>query len=186
MKTTITGGGKQHTLHHINGKVMQSGKNMETIVSGGGGGGYSYKGTGGSAPVSISSRTVVHDQLFLVDETGKEHAFQLQDFNVAAREGNDLTVIWAIKQGKDSGPYIVVHNKTVGQTFYNDSSLNKVFFYPIWYPLLATLLIFWLGGSVFSSMSFTFLLLIGIWVAWFYMGKTEVKKFKQQTDFNSF
>jgi len=61
---TVQAAGKEAALYHFTGIVAEAGKNMETIVSGGGGGGYSYQGTGGSAPVTITSRTVIHDQFF--------------------------------------------------------------------------------------------------------------------------
>ena len=64
--------------------------------------------TGGSAPTTISSTTVVHDQIFLTDSDGTEYTFQLQDFNVACREGNELTVIWSIKRGAQKGLRIVL------------------------------------------------------------------------------
>ena len=119
--------GKEIQLYNYTGIVAESGKNMETRVSGGGGGGYSYNGTGGSAPVRITSHTVVHDQIFLIGNDGNEKSFQLQDFNVACRRENKLTVIWGIKKGKETGPYIIVRNHTTGETFYNDSAITKLF-----------------------------------------------------------
>ncbi len=126
MKTVKTAG-KEATLYHFTGMVAEAGKNMETIVSGGGGGGYSYQGTGGSAPVTISSRTVIHDQFFLVDKNGNERAFQLQGFNIACRKDNKLTVIWGIKKGERNGPYIIVHNFSTHETFYKDVLIGKLF-----------------------------------------------------------
>lgn len=128
-------GGRHYTVYTTKGIVNESGKNMETRVHGGGGGGYSYQGTGGSAPVSITSTTVVHDQIFLTDATGTEHSFQLQNFNVACREGNSISVVWAIKQGKKTGPYIVVVNHTTRQSYYNEKALKNVFRYNLWYFL---------------------------------------------------
>lgn len=58
---TIKLNGKDYDLQSTTGKVWGSGKNMETRVSGGGGGGYTNRGTGYTAPVSITSKTIVHD-----------------------------------------------------------------------------------------------------------------------------
>ncbi len=114
--------------YHFSGNVEESGKNMETQVYGGGGGGATYQGTGGTAPVSISSRTIVHDQLFLIDPiTNKEKAFQLQGFNLAARKGNLLTVFWGIPYGNQSGSYVAVKNHSTEQTFYDEVELRKLF-----------------------------------------------------------
>jgi len=61
---------------------------METKVSGSGGGGTTFRGTGGNSNVHITSKTVVHDQIFLEGLNCREYSFQLSDFNVACREGN--------------------------------------------------------------------------------------------------
>lgn len=117
----------QFELFSFSGVVEESGKNMETQVSGGGGGGATYQGTGGSAPVTISSRTIIHDQLFLINSEGKEKSFQLQDFHLAARKGNQLTVFWGIKAGDKTGYYIAVKNHSTDQEFYRDDLLNKYY-----------------------------------------------------------
>ena len=130
MTNTITTGNGQYTIYTFTGKVLSSGKNMETKVHGGGGGGATYGGTGGSAPVRITSTTVVHDQIFLQDTGGKERALQLQDFNIACREGNILTALWMIKSGANEGPYVVMHNHTTDQTFYQEQKLRQIFTLP--------------------------------------------------------
>ncbi|MDB5149886.1 MAG: hypothetical protein JWQ57_3906 [Mucilaginibacter sp.] len=132
---TISIHGRQYTVYNASGKVEESGKNMETRVHGGGGGGYSYGGTGGTAPVSISSTTVVHDQIFLTDKNGAEHAFQLQDFDVACRTGNEISVLWAIKKGKPSGKYIAVLNHSTRNDFFHDKALKNMFRFNLWYFL---------------------------------------------------
>lgn len=114
-------------LHNFSGIVEESGKNLETRVSGGGGGGATYQGTGGTAPVTITSKTVIHDQLFLTGKEGKERSFQLQDFNLACRRGNEVTVYWGIKQGKESGQYLAVKNHTTDQVFFDDGQISSMF-----------------------------------------------------------
>ncbi len=119
---TIQVRGKEYTLYSFTGQVVGTSKNLETTVSGGGGGGSG----GSSAPVSISSITTVHDQFFLTDNSGKERAFQLNDFDLACREGHKLTVVWTIKKGEERGPYIAVRNHTTGQTFYGESQITTI------------------------------------------------------------
>lgn len=114
-------------LHSFSGVVEESGKNLETRVSGGGGGGATYQGTGGTAPVTITSKTVIHDQLFLTNKEGKERSFQLQDFNLACRRGNEVTVYWGIKQGKSNGSYLAVKNHTTDQVFFDDGKISSIF-----------------------------------------------------------
>lgn len=126
MNQTIKAGKRNFTIYHFTGKVASASKNMETKVSGGGGGGGSYQGTGYTAPVRITSTTVVHDQLFLVDKEGQETALQLQDFNLACREGNIVTASWAIQVGGDEGPYFAVTNHSTNQQFINDKVIKKI------------------------------------------------------------
>lgn len=123
---TLTLNNKNYELQSTTGKVLSSGKNMETKVSGGGGGGYTNRGSGYTAPVSITSKTTVHDQFFLEDANGKEHAFQLSDFNLACRDGNILTVVAAINIKKDNGPYISVINHSTDKVYFDPIALKQI------------------------------------------------------------
>ena len=127
MKTYTPSHQRSFDLYHFTGITEESGKNLETKVSGGGGGGATYQGTGGTAPVTITSRTVVHDQLFLINKEGKEKSFQLQDFNLAARKGNQLTVFWGIKSGDQTGYYFAVKNHSTEEEYYREDLLKKYF-----------------------------------------------------------
>lgn len=122
----ITLNGKEVNLVPTTGKVLNANKNMETKVSGSGGGGSTFRGTGYNAPVTIKSTTTVHDQFFLEDKEGREHAFQLTDFDLACRDGNTVTVLSAFKQEKKTGHFIVVVNHSTGKTYYNEKSLQKI------------------------------------------------------------
>lgn len=126
MSQTIQLGKRYATIHEFTGKVMSAQKNMETKVHGGGGGGYSYQGTGGTAPVRISSTTVVHDQVFLQSRDGQEIALQLQDFDLAVREGNIVTAMWVIPEGKNEGPYFAIINHTTKARFVKDAKVRDI------------------------------------------------------------
>ncbi len=123
---TIQLNNKNYELQSTTGKVLSSGKNMETKVSGGGGGGYTSRGSGYTAPVSITSKTTVHDQFFLEDANGKEHAFQLSDFNLACRDGNILTVVSAINKKKGRGPYVSVINHSTDNVYFDPIALKGI------------------------------------------------------------
>ncbi|WP_332911175.1 hypothetical protein [Algoriphagus boritolerans] len=118
MKTFNPSSSAAFDLHHFSGIVEESGKKP---------GNPSQRrrrrrgylpGTGGTAPISITSKTVIHDQLFLTNSEGKERSFQLQDFNIACRKGNEVTVFWGIKKGKSKGSYLAVKNHTTEQLFF--------------------------------------------------------------------
>ena len=121
-------GEKTYTLYSTTGTVLDSKKWNETQVSGSGGGGGGRVSTdflGNTSgnirikPVKISSQTVVHDQLFLIDEQGQEHDFQLQNFNLACRKDNKLTVVFASEKGKNKGYDIIVYNHSTRKSFFN-------------------------------------------------------------------
>lgn len=109
--------GKEYGLHSVTGQVVRATKNWETEVRG---------GDGANASVTTSAVTTVHDEFFLTDNSGREHAFQLTDVNVACRETNKLTVVWAIKRGQERGHCIAVRNHTTGQTFYSQGAINDI------------------------------------------------------------
>jgi hypothetical protein len=160
---TIDIHGRHYTIYNATGKVEEAGKNLETRVHGGGGGGFTYGGTGGSAPVSISSTTVVHDQIFLTDKAGVEHSFQLQDFDVAVRKGNEISVIWAVKRGKPTGKYVAVLNNTTGQNYFNQKALKNVFRFNLLYFLAGGFVLGLIFGR--SITAGTFGIVLGL-LAW--------------------
>ena len=108
------------------GSVVGATKQLETKVSGGGGGGSTYRGTGYTAPVQISSTTITHDMIHLADEEGKELALRLENWDLSVRETHLLTAIWLIKKGKKKGPYVAIHNHTLEETDYNEKALAKM------------------------------------------------------------
>lgn len=151
--------GKKYNLNYIKGTVLETDKKIETIVSGSGGGGYNYQGTGHQARVNISSRSVVHDQLFLKDENNQEHVFQLADFNVACRKDNILTVVQIFKEGRNKGDNIAVINHDTNQMHYNNELLlticnPKVNLIP--FLLIAPVLIFTLISFIGNLVELSF------------------------------
>lgn len=137
--------GKVYEHYWVTGKVTGASKHLETRISGGGGGGYSYQGTGFSSAAPISSQTVTHDQVFLADGSGREHALKLQNWDLATREGHELTAVWVVRKGKSSGPYLAIRNHTTDDTQYNDAELAKLN-RPTW-ALLSLVTPFVLGGT---------------------------------------
>lgn len=189
MKTFQPSHQSAFSLYSFTGITEESGKNMETQVYGGGGGGGTYQGTGGTAPVSISSRTVVHDQLFLVSPEGKERAFQLQDFNLAARKGNQLTVFWGIPSGKNSGPYVAVKNHSTDQTFYHDKEVSSLFIKGWLQAVLLTIGVILLLTGVLGGAGIIYTALGGaalflVWKRW-NTAKKEIADFKEGISFFS-
>lgn len=166
-----TAGGKQFTLYSITGIVEDSQKSSTMQVSGGGGGSY---GNGHSAPVHITSKTTIHDQLFVKDAAGVEHAFQLSDFNIAARTGNSVTVLWAVKAGKDSGEYIAVLNQTTQQNFFDSGVITKM--HRDRKNIFIAFAIF-LGIFIFNKLWYIFIIAL---IGFIIFKKREIKKLVQE------
>jgi len=145
MPQEIVINGKPYEHYWITGKVAGASKHLETRISGGGGGGYSHQGTGFSSTAPITSQTVTHDQIFLADGTGKEHTLKLQNWDLATREGHELTAVWLIKKGKSTGPYVAIRNHTTDDLQYNDTELAKLH-RPTW-ALLSLVTPFVLGST---------------------------------------
>ena len=118
--------GNEFTFQSTTGKVLSTNKNLETKVSGHGGGGGSFRGTGFTNSVKIKSTTTIHDQLFIEDADGSEHSYQLQDFDISCREGNQITILAAFKDNAKSGRNFAVINHTTKKTFFSEHNLQKI------------------------------------------------------------
>jgi len=160
--------GKEYTLYHTTGKVLTSSKNLATTVSATG---------GGNSQINVRSTTTVHDQIFLMDDTGKEHSFQLQDFDVACREGNEVTVVWAVQKGKKSGDYIAATNHTTNQNFFNIGALRRMY-RPSWLiPIILTVVFLYMASGT------SILLAFATWIVFIVYTINKANTFKKE--FNS-
>lgn len=116
-------------LYSTTGIVASTNTRSETEITGSGGGGVPnvHPGSSQSSPVhfNIESSTTRYQELFLIDEENKEHAYNFEDFMVPCREGNLLTVIWGIKQGKDRGPYFAAYNHDTQEISYDNDILGQ-------------------------------------------------------------
>ena len=107
-------GSRTLEIHCFSGEVKKSQKWTTTQISGGGGSGYSHNGAGYSASMPVTSRTTTHDQIFVLAPSGEEQAVELSDVHLAAREGQWLTLIAAIRSGRKEGPYVAIMNHNTG------------------------------------------------------------------------
>jgi hypothetical protein len=121
----LEAGGKLFNILWTTGTVVAQTKLATTSVHGSGGG---SSGSGYSAPVSISSSTTIHNDIFIKDENGKEHSFQLSDFDIACHEGSKVSVVWGILDGKQTGSYVLVMNHdTANNYFASDKVIDALY-----------------------------------------------------------
>lgn len=69
----------------------------------------------------------LHDELMLRDREGREHLLQLDELQVAARRGDEITVVWTTSRDAERGPFIVVRNHTSADTYYDEEALLRLY-----------------------------------------------------------
>lgn len=137
MQSVTTVLGASYNIWTFTGKVVGANKNLETQVGGGG----SYQ-QGYSSPVT--STTYTHDNIFVQDSSGEEKALQLVDWDIACRDGHDVTVVALTKEGH--GPYVCFHNRTTGMTYWCPEKLwNSINDAPVWMYVVGVFLLPCLG-----------------------------------------
>jgi hypothetical protein len=166
---SVVADGIRCQIYYFTGKVLSSQKQKETRVSS-----QNY-GTGNQAQVHVSSTTVDHHEFFMVDSAGKERSFKTVNFDFPCREGNTLTVVWAIAEGKNEGPFLEVYNHSTGER--NVNSVGQI---ASWFAKKASLV--WglaLGGFVVFLFIFwvlSFVALIGVPLYFNYRAKKAAKE----------
>jgi hypothetical protein len=103
--------GRRCQLYYFTGKVLSSKKQKETQISSG----SQYNAGTGQTVATVSSRTVDHHEFFLADAAGAERAFKTVNFDFPCREGQTMSVMWTIAEGKNEGPFLAVRNHNTGE-----------------------------------------------------------------------
>lgn len=171
----------------VTGTVLEASKNMETKVSGSGGGGGSFGGTGATRPVRITSKTTVHDQIFLKDVNGMEHSYQLTDFHLACREGNEISVIEAKKGNSQKGYPVGVANHSTNKIYTSASSLKKVGSPNVFLYVLAYIIILFFMPKSSGDWSITALFIFGAFIlCYFIVSFIQVRRIKNEILNNNF
>lgn len=99
----------------MTGRVVGEKKWSETRISSSGGGGYINQGSGFISAPQVSTRVSTRHEFWLQAPDGEERCVELNDSNTAVREGQILTAVWGARVGKESGPYLFVHNHTAAK-----------------------------------------------------------------------
>jgi hypothetical protein len=166
---SVVADGIRCQIYYFTGKVLSSNKQKETRVH------SQTVGAGNTAQTHVGSTTVDHHEFFMVDASGKERSFKTVNFDFPCREGNTLTVVWAIAEGKNEGPFLEVHNHNTGERHVN--SVNQI---ASWFAKSAKVV--WglaLGGFVVFLFIFwvlSFVALIGVPLYFNFRAKKAAKE----------
>jgi len=112
--------GRRCQLYYFTGKVMSTQKQKETQIRSS----TQYQSFNNQSVTSVSSNTVDHHEFFLADNGGKERSFKTVNFDFPCREGQTLSVMWTIEEGKNEGPFLAVRNHNTGER--HDASQSSV------------------------------------------------------------
>lgn len=104
---------------------------------------------------ALKTQMMVSDQFFVAHQNG-ETPFRLVDFNFPLRDGHRFSAVWAIRKGRERGPFIMFRNHTTNQRIVVDKVLRGMLRPRIW-PLLALLVAVWAIGlqSLLALMNFS-------------------------------
>jgi len=116
MAITLTNG-KTLNFYTLTGRVISANKNLESRVHH-----SSQVSSNGSihqgyAPpmhhtVSVNSQTIEHQEIFIEDEQGQQHAIKIHNWGVSCVEGNVLTFVTGEAVGRGESPYLHIANHT--------------------------------------------------------------------------
>lgn len=173
---------KSYEICQFYGEVVDTSKQRETQIHGAGGGGASYQGTGGTAPINISSTTVVHDQFFIVNEEGKELDVNLSNWNVSLRAGHKVQMLWVIPSNAKEGPFVRLNNLSLGKAQHNDDALKRVAKSHYIMLLWLSFLIAGIAGYMSSSIGFTLIIVFVAYIVYRYKSNDVFKQLDAAVD----
>lgn len=181
MSISLTNG-KRLDFYTLTGRVMSANKNYEsrmqanTTVSSRGGTIHGSNGyvSGYIAPshhnVSVNSETIEHQEIFLEDEHGQQHAIQIRNWGVSCAPGHEMTFVWAVVLGQSSGPYLHITNHTTRQEYRSEQSIINLVQtknYQLWNPFLLSMVvvpgIVWFNYGMWVGL----LSMVVYWGVWF-------------------
>lgn len=117
------------------GEVIEINRSNQTHLYASGGGAYASSSGGHASasvsPISVSSTNSVHDDVYILTDTGEEIFFQLVNWEAAGiRKGHHIQAIWLRVTIEDKGsfstPYVIVNNRSLGKVLYNEAKLLDV------------------------------------------------------------
>lgn len=162
--------GKTYTFCDFTGQLMDISKQRETHISGSGGGGATWDGYGTTAPINIQSSTTLHEDLYLMNDSGQEKHFKMRNWDITGRIGHTMQVVWVIAPRRKTGPYVAVYNHSLDMVHWANNQMHKLavahYFFQKWGSIAVVAVLAYIVESFW-------VLLIGAIIAWFYWGMKQ-------------
>lgn len=118
----------------VAGQVIDINRSNQTHLHASGGGAYASSSNGRSSasvsPISVKSTNSVHDDVYILTETGEEVFLQLVNWeNAGIRKGHFIEAIWLkVDNGIStfSTPYVVINNRSLNKVLYDNNQLLEL------------------------------------------------------------
>lgn len=143
---------KRYFIYAYVGEVTNKENSTHTHIS------SSASSTGnGQLYHSVTSSNTDYVTYFIKDnETGFEKRFQFANWGDIAKVGHRLGVFWLIKEGDNSGDYLLVANYNTSDYSFNEMALTTALFHPIFTKggmFTITILVVWSFFGLFGILS---------------------------------
>lgn len=118
----------------LSGEVIEINRSNKTHLHASGGGARASSSNGRSyastSPISVSSTNSVHDDIYILTDTGEEVFIQLVNWEHAGiRKGHNIQVMWLRANINDkrtvSTAYAVVNNRNLNKVLFNDKIMKE-------------------------------------------------------------
>lgn len=170
----------------ISGEVIEINRSNQTRLHASGGGAYASSHNGHSSasvsPISVSSTNSVHDDVYILTESGEEVFIQLVNWeNAGIRKGHHIQALW-LKGTVDnkkpfSSPYLAVNNRSLNKVLYNEAGIYTLLSSS---SIIKTILVafmkanifmkIWVGISIFLATTIILSPILGITVMFMVKG----------------
>jgi hypothetical protein len=122
---TFIGGGRTHQVHTFTGQTHSSSVSHESRTTGSG---SVYSPMPGVVTGRMEINTVVTrlDRFSLTDGQGRQHTVEVKNAHVPVGDGQQLTAVWAIPQGRKTGTYMAFINHSTGTMTWFHLGLAKL------------------------------------------------------------
>lgn len=170
---------KKYTLYSFTGRVTGLGKDFIMYTFGQAAKRQAPGSKEWQPPVRVESTTPVFNHVFLKAANGQEHSLRIDEFDIAWREGHEMTAVWVIRKGQERGPHIAIRNRTTLQTFFAPKEIKKLFGLPLSAQLLLLPASF-CTGYILHGFITGLVAIFSVKLLFYFIRRAQIQRFKAQ------